>query len=247
MLSVLSLVDTSPGVSGQKGLQVFEWNPDSMSFPSIPTYTWDMGLDSIWEAAQIFVDELDGDPNQEIIVSIMNGPWGELGTGGSSQLIIFELDTVVNDSAIFNIEYEDNAWTNWSGYNISVGDLDNDGDIDLVITNNNGKARVYENISQPMKWIGIIPSRSKRPVDSTQVRLIDSSPSCRKKTFHSDGSYASSSDPRIVFGLGKDNQKQTIEIHWPDGSTSEHPELRTNQYHYIRQPMTKQSQKLESE
>ncbi len=79
---ILSLVDTSPGVSGQKGLQIFEWDPDSMSFLSAPTYTWDMGLDSVWEAAQIFVDELDGDPGQEIIVSIMNGPWDELGTGG---------------------------------------------------------------------------------------------------------------------------------------------------------------------
>ena len=57
----------------------------------------------------------------------MNGPWSELGIGGSSQLIIFELDTVINDSAVFNIEYQDNAWTNWSGYNISTGDLDNDG------------------------------------------------------------------------------------------------------------------------
>ena len=124
---ILSLVDTSPGVSGQKGLQIFEWDPDSMSFLSTPTYTWDMGLDSVWEAAQIFVDELDGDPDQEIIVSVMNGPWDELGTGGSSQLMIFELDTVINDSAIFHIEYEDNAWTNWSGYNISTGDLDSDG------------------------------------------------------------------------------------------------------------------------
>ena len=124
---ILSLVDTSPGVSGQKGLQIFEWDPDSMSFLSSPTYTWDMGLDSVWEAAQIFVDELDGDPNQEIIVSVMNGPWDELGTGGSSRLMIFELDTVINDSAIFHIEYEDNAWTNWSGYNISTGDLDSDG------------------------------------------------------------------------------------------------------------------------
>ena len=124
---ILSLVDTSPGVSGQKGLQIFEWDPDSMSFLSTPTYTWDMGLDSVWEAAQIFVDELDGDPDQEIIVSVMNGPWDELGTGGSSQLMIFELDTVINDSATFHIEYEDNAWTNWSGYNISTGDLDSDG------------------------------------------------------------------------------------------------------------------------
>jgi len=124
---ILSLVDTSPGVSGQKGLQIFEWDPDSLSFLSSPTYTWDMGLDSVWEAGQILVAELDGDSAQEIIVSIMDGPWSELGSGGSSRLMIFELDSVVDDSAIFSIEYEDNVWTNWSGYNISTGDLDNDG------------------------------------------------------------------------------------------------------------------------
>ena len=124
---ILSLVDTSPGVSGQKGLQIFEWDPDSLSFLSSPTYTWDMGLDSVWEAGQILVAELDGDSAQEIIVSVMDGPWSELGSGGSSRLMISELDSVVDDSAIFNIEYEDNAWTNWSGYNISTGDLDNDG------------------------------------------------------------------------------------------------------------------------
>ena len=70
-----------------------------------------------------------------------DGPWEQLGNGGSSRLMIFELDTVlydttynddgtintVNDSAIFTIEFEDNSWTNWSGYNISTGDLDNDG------------------------------------------------------------------------------------------------------------------------
>ena len=124
---ILSLVDTSPGVSGQKGLQIFEWDPDSLSFLSSPTYTWDMGLDSVWEAGQILVAELDGDSAQEIIVSVMDGPWSELGSGGSSRLMIFELDSVVDDSAIFSIEYEDNLWTNWSGYNISTGDLDNDG------------------------------------------------------------------------------------------------------------------------
>ena len=124
---ILSLVDTSPGVSGQKGLQIFEWDPDSLSFLSSPTYTWDMGLDSVWEAGQILVAELDGDSAQEIIVSVMDGPWSELGSGGSSRLMIFELDSVVDDSAIFSIEYEDNVWTNWSGYNISTGDLDNDG------------------------------------------------------------------------------------------------------------------------
>ena len=138
---IISIVDTSPGISGQNGFQVFEWSPDSMSFLSSPSYTWDMELDSVWEAAQILVEDLDGDEKDEVVVSIMDGPWDQIGIGGSSRLMIFELDTVifdttynddgtintVNDSAIFTIEFEDNSWTNWSGYNISTGDLDNDG------------------------------------------------------------------------------------------------------------------------
>ena len=124
---VQSLVDTSPGVSGQKGLQIFEWSPDSLSFLSQPTYTWDMGLDSVWEAGQIYVEDLDNDSKEEIIVSVMDGPWSQLGLGGTSRLMIFELESIVEDSATFNLEYVDEVWSNWSGYNISVGDLDNDG------------------------------------------------------------------------------------------------------------------------
>ena len=124
---ILSLVDTSPGVSGQKGLQIFEWSPDSLSFLSQPAYTWDLGLDSVWEASQIYVEDLDNDSKEEIIVSVMDGPWSQLGLGGTSRLMIFEFESATDDSAIFNIEYIDEVWSNWSGYNISVGDLDNDG------------------------------------------------------------------------------------------------------------------------
>ena len=146
---ILSLVDTSPGVTGQRGLQIFEWSPDSMSFLSAPTFTWDMGLDSVWEAGQIFVEDLDGDNKEEIIVSVMDGPWEEIGSGGSSRLMIFELDTVVNDSAIFNIEYEDNSWTNWSGYNISTGDLDNDGLMEIyTVAYEYYHVIVYENTEE---------------------------------------------------------------------------------------------------
>ena len=144
---IISLVDTSPGVSGQNGLQVFEWSPDSMSFLSSPSYTWNMGLDSVWEAAQILVEDLDGDFKDEIVVSIMDGPWEQIGNGGSSRLMIFELDTVfydttynddgtintISDSALFSVEFEDDSWTNWSGYNISTGDLDNDGFTEIYI------------------------------------------------------------------------------------------------------------------
>ena len=66
-----------------------------------------MGLDSVWEASQIYVEDLDSDSKEEIIVSIMDGPWSQLGLGGTSRLMIFELESTTDDSAIFNIEYID--------------------------------------------------------------------------------------------------------------------------------------------
>ena len=121
---IIVLADTEPGVSGGHGLQIFEWNTDSLLFPYTPTTTWDMGLDSVWEAGQILAAELDGDANQEIVVSIMNGPWGAT---GSSHFMIFELENNDLNSPSWYIEYTDPITTNWSGYNIYVNDLDQDG------------------------------------------------------------------------------------------------------------------------
>ena len=124
LMEIIALVDTDPDSTRQDALQIFEWSPDSMSFLSTPTTTWGMGLYDVWEAAQIMVDELDGDPNPEVVVSIMDGPWGET---GSSRIMIFELLNNDVSDPNWNIEFEDPTWTNWSGYNISIGDLDQDG------------------------------------------------------------------------------------------------------------------------
>jgi len=147
---IIVLADTEPGVSGGHGLQIFEWNTDSLLFPYIPTTTWDMGLDSVWEAGQIIAAELDGDANQEIVVSIMNGPWG---TTGSSHFMIFELENNDLNSPSWHIEYTDPITTNWSGYNIYVNDLDQDGLMEiytvaweyyhLIIYENTGSEDLY--------------------------------------------------------------------------------------------------------
>ena len=147
---IIVLADTEPGVSGGHGLQIFEWNTDSLLFPYIPTTTWDMGLDSVWEAGQILAAELDGDANQEVVVSIMNGPWGAT---GSSHFMIFELENGDLDSPSWHIEYTDPITTNWSGYNIYVNDLDQDGLMEiytvaweyyhLIIYENTGSEDLY--------------------------------------------------------------------------------------------------------
>jgi len=141
---ILVLADTEPGTPGGHGLQIFEWNTDSLLFPYMPTTTWDMGLDSVWEAGQIVAAELDGDANQEVIVSIMNGPWG---TTGSSHFMIFELENSNLDSASWHIEYTDPITTNWSGYNIYVNDLDQDGLMEIyTVAYEYYRLIIYENI-----------------------------------------------------------------------------------------------------
>ena len=147
---ILALMDTRPGVSGQDGLQIFEWDPTALSFPDTPTATWNMLIDSVWEAGQILVEEIDNDGKQEIIVSVMDGPWG---TTGSSRIMIFELENGDLSDPVWNIEYEDPVTTNWSGYNISVGDLDQDGLKEIyTVAYEYYHLIVYENLGSPDEY-----------------------------------------------------------------------------------------------
>ena len=147
---ILALMDTRPGVSGQDGLQIFEWDPTSLSFPNTPTATWSMLLDSVWEASQILVEDIDNDGNQEIIVSVMDGPWGST---GSSRIMIIELENGDLSDPVWNIEYEDPVTTNWSGYNISVGDLDQDGLKEIyTVAYEYYHIIIYENLGTPDEY-----------------------------------------------------------------------------------------------
>ena len=147
---ILALMDTRPGVSGQDGLQIFEWDPTSLSFPDTPTATWSMLLDSVWEASQILVEDIDNDGNQEIIVSVMDGPWGST---GSSRIMIIELENGDLSDPVWNIEYEDPVTTNWSGYNISVGDLDQDGLKEIyTVAYEYYHIIIYENLGTPDEY-----------------------------------------------------------------------------------------------
>ena len=109
-----------------------------------------MLIDSVWEAGQILVEEIDNDGKQEIIVSVMDGPWG---TTGSSRIMIFELENGDLSDPVWNIEYEDPVTTNWSGYNISVGDLDQDGLKEIyTVAYEYYHLIVYENLGSPDEY-----------------------------------------------------------------------------------------------
>ncbi len=120
---------------------------------------------------------------------------------------------------------------------MALGDLDNDGDLDLVITNNGGPARLLVNEGghrQP--WLGLQlswGSPGTTPIGATATLRRDIGPDLHRRV-RVDGGYASAHDPRILFGLGEGAKVRSLEIRWPDGSVETYPPPALGRYHEIR-------------
>lgn len=97
----------------------------------------------------------------------------------------------------------------------AFGDIDNDGDIDILVTNNNGPARLLRNDSPPSGWM--TARLSGGVVHGAYLTLYreDLRPLVRRA--QTDGSYCSASDVRVHFGLGDKQVVGAMEVRWPDG------------------------------
>ena len=128
---------------------------------------------------------------------------------------------------------------NWVGRGLAIGDLDNDGRLDAVVTTNDGPAHVLHNeIVTNNHWLllKLVGHTSNRDAIGAQIKIATSDgPQYAMVT--TAGSYLSSGDKRVHFGLGKQTQVSTIEIRWPSGIIQTLKDVRADQILQIDEPV----------
>ena len=103
----------------------------------------------------------------------------------------------------------------------AFGDIDNDGDIDYIVSNNNQSASLMYNVGDPSNnWIGIELEGvdCNRDAIGTKLTLISKS-GTQIAWINPASSYLTSNDKRIVFGIEKDNKIVSLEISWFGSNT----------------------------
>ncbi len=107
----------------------------------------------------------------------------------------------------------------WVGRGLAIGDIDNDGRLDAVVTGNDGAFYVLHNSTETKNhWLTLelVGHKSNRDAIGAEVKLITPK-GLQMATVTTAGSYLSSSDKRVHFGLGTQIVVEMIEIRWPSG------------------------------
>jgi hypothetical protein len=123
----------------------------------------------------------------------------------------------------------------------AFGDIDNDGDTDVVVTNGAGRARLLINEIGPRRhWIGLrLVGLEGRDMVGARVGIVRSGGPILWRRARADGSYASANDPRVLVGLGDSTEPPRVRVVWPAGETEEWNVVAIDRYTTLRQGTAK--------
>jgi hypothetical protein len=126
----------------------------------------------------------------------------------------------------------------WVGRGLAIGDIDNDGRLDAVVTTNDGSMHVLHNSTQTQNhWLTLelVGRQSNRDAIGAEVKVVTAKGS-QWATVTTAGSYLSSSDKRVHFGLGSEAVSRTIDIRWPSGIRQTLRDIRGDQILQVQEP-----------
>jgi hypothetical protein len=123
------------------------------------------------------------------------------------------------------------------GRGAAVGDVDNDGDIDVIATNNNGPVRLLLNqAGRQNHWlqVGLQQPQGNRFGFGSRIGVERAGRPTVWRRVRTDGSYLSASDVRVHFGLGNSATVTGLVVEWPDGVRERWTDVRVDQVVTLR-------------
>jgi hypothetical protein len=124
------------------------------------------------------------------------------------------------------------------GRGLAYGDFDRDGDLDLLMTTNNGPAFLYRNdqtAGNRSIRFQLVGTKSNRDAIGATVRIFYNGQSgqSQSKVVRGGSSYLSQSELPVTFGVGKSEKIERITIDWPSGRSEEYKDLGTGRAYEI--------------
>jgi len=123
----------------------------------------------------------------------------------------------------------------------AFGDVDNDGDTDVVVANNSGPIRMLiNNVGSGKHWVGVRvvgrPAQLKeRDMVGARVGIVLATGPTIWRRARADGSYASANDPRVLVGLGDATTVAKVRIQWPGGTLEEWTDVPVDRYTTLKE------------